>query len=90
MYLAEELKIEDWDSQLRGIVGDANRNLVHNFKGFRDGRGDYPDIGVTAHGAADVGEQRAIHGAHFGLWRSEVPLEPTVNSLKTRTRETTI
>ena len=68
MYLAEELKIEDWDSQLRGIVGDANRNLVHNFRGFRDGRSDNSDIGVNA------GEQRAIHGAHFDLAR-EVPPE---------------
>ena len=59
---------------MRRIVGDANRNLVHNFRGFRDGRSDNSDIGVTANGdAADAGEQRAIHGAHFDLARVVPP-----------------
>ena len=68
-HLAEEIEMS-YNLQLRRIVGDANRNLVHNFRGFLDGWRDYPDFRGTACSATDVSEQRAIHGAHFGHVRS--------------------
>ena len=55
------------NSQLRRIVGDANRNLVYNFGCFGDSGRDYSDVGITADSTTNAGEQRAIHGAHSGL-----------------------